>query len=370
MSFVSFGYKFYDYFDTFACDTFRKKMSKKYSLIQFNNAKQNFSEWKTLTKVQKKEITEFWGMKHPTEIDFYFHEIMLNVKGEYDVRYVPEKIYKVYLDPGQVSRKLIRAWDDKNYFERHQPSLPFPYTCVRNVDGWFLDHDYRPINKDEAKSIMIENLPLIVKPSFLSGEGKNLRLVSDEKAVDEVFSNYDKDYLAQRVIKQCDIFERTNPHSVNAMRVVTAIVNGEAQLLSSMLLTNTTDVIACNVNTAPGVGVVCIGIDDDGKMYNTGYYENAKPLQTLPNGLTFGGLQIPSYKEAIQLALEAHNSMPMLGIIGWDITIDKDNKPLFIEWNSRAIGMYHSQLTTGPLFGQYTDYFADMAKEMIRQRKI
>ena len=149
------------------------------------------------------------------------------------------------------------------------------------------------------------------------------------------------------------------------MRVVTAIVNGKAELMSSMLLTNTTDVIACNRNTAPGVGVVLIGIDDEGRLADTGYFENAKPIRTLPNGFTFGGVQVPSYKEAATLALEAHESMPMLGIIGWDITIDKNNKPVFIEWNLRGIGMYHSKLTMGPLFGQYSDYFAEIARKMI-----
>ena len=315
---------------------------------------------------EKNEIVEYWGIRHPVKSDFMTHEVMLNVKGVFDVRYVPEKIYRLYLDPGLSDRKLLWAWDDKNYFERHQPGLPFPNTCVRNVNGWFLDQDYRHISQEDARRIMIGHLPLIVKPSLISGEGKNLRMVSDEKAVEEVISTYPRNYLAQEVIAQCDEFERMNPHSVAAMRIVTAIVNGNAELMSSMLLTNTTDEVACNRNTAPGVGVVLIGIDDEGMLADTGYFENAKPIRTLPNGFTFGGVQVPSYKEAVNLALEAHESMPMLGIIGWDITIDNNNRPVIIEWNLRGIGMYHSQLTMGPLFGEYSDYFAGIARKMIK----
>lgn len=365
MSFFSLGFRFVNWFDTFAHDTFRKRIVKSYSIGQWNDAKKNYPDWKELTKEQKNEIAVFWGLKRPSAYDFYTHEIMLNVKGEFDVRYCPEKIHKVYLDPSQVTHKFTKPWEDKNYFDRFQPGLPLPNTLIRNVDGCFLDNGYSPISKDKARRIMIEHLPLIVKPSIDSGEGKNLKLVSDEKAVDDVLSTYPKNFLAQEVIAQCDVFDRMNSHSVAAMRVVTAIVNGKAELMSSMLLTNTTDAVACNRNTAPGVGVVCIGIDDEGRLAETGYYENAKPLQALPNGFKFGGVQIPSYKEAIRLALEAHNSMPMFGLVGWDITIDKDNKPLIIEWNLHAIGMYHSQLTTGPLFGQYSDYFADIAKKMI-----
>ncbi len=370
MSFYSLGFRFTNWFETSVHDIFRKKWTKNYSVEQFNDAKANFTEWKTLTKEQKREIAEFWGIKHPSEYDYYTHEIMLNVKGNFDVRYLPEKIHKVYLDPSQVKNRLTVSWEDKNYFDRYQPNLSLPYTFVRNVDGYLLDHDYHPIAKEEAKKIMLEKLPLIVKPSIESGEGKNLILVSDANGVEEVFAAYNKDYLAQEVVEQCDLFKRTNPYSVNVMRIVTAIVNGEAKLMSGMLLTNTTDVIACNKNKGPGEGVVCIGIDDEGKFLDTGYYENAKALTVLPNGLKFGGLEVPSYKEAVNLAVEAHNSMPMFGLVGWDITIDKDNRPLIIEWNLHANGIYHSQLTTGPLFGEYSDYFAEQAKEMMKQRKL
>lgn len=366
---ASFGYRLYPWFDTFSHDYFRKKFAREYSTRQLNEAKKNYPNWKSLTKDQKKEIAEYWGLEHPVKSDFMTHEIMLNVRDDYDVRYVPEKVYRLYLDPGLADRQLLTAWDDKNYFDLHQPSLPFPYTFVRNVNGWFLDHDYRHISREQARKIMLAHLPLIIKPSLKSGEGKNIRLVSDEKAVDEVLSTYDKNYLAQEYIAQCDVFARLNSHSVNAMRIVTAIVDGEAKFLSGMLLTNTSDAIACNTNIASGVGVVCIGIDENGKLLDTGYYESAKGIQTMPNGFTFGGVEIPSYKEAVKLAVEVHESMPMLGIIGWDITIDKNNKPVVIEWNLRGIGMYHSQLAAGPLFAEYSDYFADIARKMIREGK-
>ena len=364
----SLGYRLYNLFETFAHDSFRKKFARIYSTSQLNAAKYNYPDWKSLTKEQKNEIAAYWGLRHSVKSDFMTHEIMLNVKGDFDVRYVPEKIYRLYLDPGLADRKLIWAWVDKNYYERFIPGLTFPHTYVRNANGWFLDHDYNPIGKEEARSIMSQHLPLIVKPSLVSGEGKNLRLITEDKEVDEVLSTYTEDYLAQEVIAQCNEFNSMNSHSVAAMRVVTAIVNGRAELMSSMLLTNTTDAVACNRNTAPGVGVVCIGIDDEGRLADTGYFENAKPIRTLPNGFTFGGVQIPSYKEAIRLAVDAHESVPMLGIIGWDITIDKNNRPVVIEWNLGGIGMYHSQLTTGPLFGEHSDYFAGVARKLIKGR--
>ncbi|MDO4948670.1 MAG: sugar-transfer associated ATP-grasp domain-containing protein [Bacteroidales bacterium] len=292
---------------------------------------------------------------------------MLNVKGEFDVRYCPEKIFRLYLDPALADRKLVRAWNDKNYYNIFQPALPLPHAYVRNVNGYFLDHDYQPISKEKAKNIIVANLPVIIKPSLISGEGKNLKLISNKEEADAVFEQYEKDYIVQKLVIQCDELKKMSPRCVNTFRIITAMVDGEPEQLTGHLLCNTTDSVAGNAAPkVPGTGVVLIKTDDDGRLSDTGYYENAKTLQTLPSGFTFGGLQIPSFKEAVKTALEAHKSMPMFGFIGWDITINETAKPIVIEWNLGGIEIYHSQLTNGPLFGQYSDYFAEMARKLIR----
>ena len=369
MSPYSFGINLYNWFETFAHDSFRRKYARIYSTGQLNAAKRNYPNWKTLTKEQKNEIAAYWGLRHPVKSDFMTHEIMLNVKGEFDVRYVPEKVFRVYLDPTFSDRKLLPAWSDKNFFDRFQPILHFPHTYVRNVNGYFLDCDYNIISRDEAKKIILEHLPLIIKPSLISGEGKNIRLISNEKDADGIFSLYSKDYLLQEVVIQCDELKQMSPRCVNTFRVITAMVNGEPKHLTSHLLCNTTDVLAGNTAPAvPGEGVVLIKVDEEGRLSDTGYYENAKQLQTLPSGFTFGGLQIPSFKEVVNLALEAHKSIPMLGLIGWDITVDENDKPVFIEWNLLGFEIYHTQLTNGPLFGKYSDCFAGMARNLIKRK--
>lgn len=370
MNYIKPSFKhLYNRFDTFIHDTFRRNWSKHYSLNQLKDAKANFKTWKKLTKSQKKGIASYWGIKHPKNYDYLTHEIMLNVHGKFDVRYCPEKIFRVYLDPSLSKREFTTAWDDKNYFELHQPNLPFPKTYIRNVAGYFLDETYSHIEKEDAREIILNNLPVIIKPSILSGEGKNLKLIANENDLNKIFYEYKKDFIVQEVVEQCTELKKMSSRSVNAMRIVTAIVDGKAKHLSSMLLCNTTDEIACNTNRSAGVGVVIIGIDKNGKLDKTGYFENTKKIETLPNGLAFGGVEIPSYKKALEMALKAHESMPMLGIIGWDITIDKDNKPVFFEWNLRGIGMYHSQLVTGPLFGEYSHYFADISRNLIKNWK-
>lgn len=338
---------------------------RKYSIQQFKDARCNIEQWKPLSKRQKKEIAEYWGMKHPGKSDFLTHEIMLNIKGDFDVRYCPECVFRLYLDDPMP----LNLWTDKNYYDCLQPDLPLPYTYVRNVNGCFLDHDYRPISKEDAKKTIAGHLPLIIKPTVLSGEGKNIRLISTEKDAEDIFTQYEKDYLLQELIVQCDELKNISPNSVASMRIITAMINGEPKVLKKHILGNTTDSIAVNTHPEPGEGVVIIKIDDNGMLDTVGYFENAKKLAAMPSGFSFGGLRIPAYQAAEKLALEAHKRMPRLDFVAWDVTIDEHNRPVFIEWNQRGLEIYHSQLSQGPLFGEYSDYFAEIAKQRKKERR-
>lgn len=350
--------EFYEDFDRFVHYCYSLRVARVYSTMQLKSAKAHMKSWKKLSKQQKKDIAAYWGIRHTVKWDFITHEIMWNVKGDFDVRYCPESVYRLHFE----DKHLYKVWTDKNFYDRYQPGLNFPYTLVRNVNGQLLDHDYHCISQEEARAIIVQHLPLIAKPSLDSGAGKNIRLLSTEAEADDVFKQYDKDYLVQKLVVQCDELKKLSSHSVCTMRLITTWKEGKPVLIKSHMLCNTTHSIAVNSNTGPGEGVVIIRIDEDGRLADTGYYENAKALLALPSGFRFAGLQIPSFKEAVRMALKAHESMPMIEFIGWDITIDDTGRPVVIEWNQRGIEIYHSQLSQGPLFGPYSDYFAEQAR--------
>ena len=342
-----------------------KKDSDNYITAQWKGAHSLVNEWVSLTKTQKKEIASYWLIKHPRKVNFYFHEIMLNIRGDYDVRYCPHYIFRMYLDDNEE----YWPWIDKNYFDRHQPNIPFPDTIIRNVNGCFLDHDFHLINKEEARNIILSNLPLIIKPSVDSGQGKNIKLISTSEEADQVFADYSKDYLLQKLIIQCDEFKRISPNSVASLRVVTGIVNGEVKLLKEHLLVNTSGSIAVNSGDNAGAGVVVIPLDENGKLLDYAYREDASMLNVLPSGESFAGIQIPNYDKLIKYCLDAHAGMPFLDFVGFDVTIDENNEPCFIEWNQRRTDVYHIQLTGGPLFGDDTDYFRNKLKIAMENSK-
>lgn len=359
--------KLYEKFDAYAHNTFRKKFSKEFLDKKIIACNERGYEMRKLSPEQKKQVREYWEIPKGEEIDYRTHEIMLSIKDDFDPRYLPEYTFRRYIDPFLSDRRMTWGWDDKNYFDRYLPEVPFPYTYVRNINGYFLNHNYEPISKEEAKKIVAENLPVIIKPTIFSGSGKEIELIESLEEIEEKFDGHIKDYIVQRLVVQCDELKKMSLRCVNIMRIVTAIVEGKPKYMTAVLRCNQSDVIADNIDAENSDGTLFVGITEDGKLNDTGYHVNNRKIKKLISGFEFGGLQIPSYKDAIDVALKAHAQMPMFGVLGWDITIDENNKPLVMEYNLKGIGVYYYQLANGPFFGDDSKYFARIASNNMKK---
>ena len=345
--------------DAFAHAVFSILFSKKYTRHYRMMYKENGIKLKKLTKQQKKEVRTCWGLKRFC-VDYSTHELYYSVTGEFDPRVCSEMLYRVKIDPLLNERKVNYAWDDKNYFDCFFPDVKFPFTLVRNIYGSFLDREYQLLKKDDVKEIVSSNLPVIIKPSQESGLSKNVEIIEEKDDIDKMLDRFHTNYIVQRVVEQCDEFKLFSPRSVNIMRIITVIIDGKPQFMSASLRANTENAIADNRITADGRGMLVIGINRNGTLKETGIYSCGVQMHSLPNGVVFSGFNIPSFEKAVQMALKAHERMPMLRAVGWDITIDKNYEPLIIEYNLKGMGIYLYQLANGPLFGEYTQDIVKM----------
>lgn len=125
------------------------------------------------------------------------------------------------------------------------------------------------------------------------------------------------------------------------MRLVTFYVNGNVYMTSGTMRVGTEGTIADYTINKEGKGSLIIGITDDGKLKEFGYYPCALTSNKLFNGFEFGGMEIPSYKQAIDLVKKSHLRLSYIGYIGWDVTIDI---------NIRGAGCLYYQYTNGSLF--------------------
>lgn len=305
-------------------------------------------ELKRLSSEQKKQVDNLWK-----NANYHTHELVYSVTGEFDPKIVPEKYIRQKMELKLIDQMGKNTWSDKNVFDMFLNSDYLPVTLVRNICGELYDNKYRSITASMAVEIMRNEGRVFYKPSIDNGSGKDVAILDDFSV--EMFKRLGENWVAQRVIDVCDEFRKLNPTAVSIMRLITFYVNGQVHMTSASMRVGVAGSIKDYTSTKDGIGSIIIGIEDDGTLKNTGYYPNGKKTEKVESGFVFGGMKIPAFHEAVRLVKEEALKLPHARFINWDVTIDKENKPLIIEYNIKGPGVLYYQYTNGSIFGNQFD---------------
>ncbi len=101
-------------------------------------------------------------------------------------------------------------------------------------------------------------------------------------------------------------------------------------------------------------GSIC-GVEDTGYLKSNSYKENGEITNTSPSGLKLDGILIPNFPKVTNMVKALHSKIPYFKIVSWDIALDINDAPVFIEYNTYAQGIDIHQITNGPLFGKFQD---------------
>ena len=107
-------------------------------------------------------------------------------------------------------------------------------------------------------------------------------------------------------------------------------------------------------NLASGGGVL-VGLDDKGYLSKWGIDKTYNMVFCSPTGVVFDGTQIPNYDSIKNFAISLQRKMPFADLIGWDIAVNKDGRPIVIECNLDCGEIEAHQVFNGPVFGNRTD---------------
>ena len=318
--------------------------------------RQNGIAVRKLTGNQKKEVNNLWQGKVK---DFSTHEFYYTVIGEFNPRICSEHLFRKELEPRFNNQNLKRAWGDKCYLDRFVPGAPFPHTLLHAVGGGrevnYYDESGQLLNRADAISLLRRRDEFFIKPSIDNGLGKGAMICNGDCDINGLFEKYRADFVIQDVIKPHSIIAKLSRKAVGIVRITTCRINGVSRFLSAALRINEEDVPADNYVTKDGKGMVIIGIDQDGKLKDKGYYSSGVAVEKTVNGEVFGGIEIPSFQKMKETVIEAASKLGHFGFVGWDITIDEKGEPVILEYNIRAPGVLYYQYTSGPLFQEYTD---------------
>ncbi len=347
-----------------------KKITKKYDdlyktiaeegRICFNKDSHKIfnKDTKKLSKVEKKKIKNFW-MKYLTRIDLNYHRYYIDKTGKFDVRFIPDDIFAGYIDPYLNNRQIEPGISDKNYFDMYFKGLNMPKTYLRMINGFYLDKDYKIIDRKESIKILLDKKSFIVKPSMASYGGKGVRIfnhTSKEEIEKFLDNNTIQNLIFQEVVQQSSQTALLHPESLNTIRIMTLLINNKIEILpSAAFRIGIGDSVVDNASFG---GIYC-KLNHDGTLSNFAYDAIGKKYLMHPNGGDFKNVKINCLKEIYKLVKNAAQRMPHFRLIGWDIAIDKNDIPLIIEANLTMSGLDVIETIGGPLFGEFTDKILD-----------
>lgn len=153
-----------------------------------------------------------------------------------------------------------------------------------------------------------------------------------------------------------------HPSSVNTLRVMSLLMNGKVNILSTVLRMG---VNGNKVDNASAGGITC-GVLENGQLKNVAYSADGVKYDKHPQGYVFSDCVIPNYEKVIQMVKTCHERMGHFRLVSWDIAIGKDAEPILIEANLRNGECDFHQYNNGPLFGELTE---QVLNEVFGKRK-
>jgi hypothetical protein len=298
-----------------------------------------------------------------------WYKIYATISGIEDYRYVPPDIYFAVVEPILNQRSMCKGYKDKNFYQRLISHDLFPYTYVRNINGVFYDHIYTPISE---KDINIQFTALlngvdkvIVKPTLLTGGGKNLRVVdlrTEELSIDNLKEQYKKDYIVQEYIESTEYFRQFNPTSLNCIRINTyrSVTTNEVYTDEILFLIGGKGSVLSNTHA----GGLYIDVKTNGSLGK--FAVDGKGLKHFaPAGVNkkFSKFdKVPQINEFQKVASDVALMFPYQRLLGLDLCLDKNGKVRVIEVNNMFTGI-GGQMLCGSLFKDYTDEVIQYCKK-------
>lgn len=315
-----------------------------------------------LTPAQRKEIREYWE-----KISFAYDycedwcEMYTAKTGMYSPYYIPNELHYYFVENGSINFEYLRAFTDKNYLSSLFWDIKQPTTVLKRIKGLYYLNDFTPITEQQAITLLMENsmTGFVMKPSINSWGGRSIQFVHNtaltESQAKEMLQEQGNNYIVQKLLKQSAALNVIHSESVNTMRIITILLDGEVNVLSACLRMG---VGKSEVDNFSQGGVGC-GIGSDGRLKPVGFDRWGNRVDCHPSGFHFENCVIPNFDGVLATVKKAAIRVPQFGVASWDFALDDENTPVLIEYNVSQGGIDIHQYNNGPLYGDKTDHIIE-----------
>jgi hypothetical protein len=315
------------------------------------------------------------------KINYDWLEVYTAVSGESDYRYVPEDIYYTGIEPRLNNKLYSKAWTDKNNFELFIGGrVKMPEVVLRCIDGILYSRDFKPAGRPENYTSFPPDYAgrrLIIKPTMDSGGGKAVRVISLSgsgmeitppaegiDSVSQLFRLYGGNFIVQAYIDQHPFFARFNESSLNTVRVLTyrSISDEKVTVLHRLLRAGRPGSVVDNQSSG---GIAC-AISPDGHLMSYGVDKSGRRHEgTAAINFSDAGT-VPFMQEITGAATEVASAYRYSRLLGLDFAVSANGEVILIEVNDSNNEINFFQMSSGPLFGQFTEEVASSCRHLPR----
>ena len=299
-----------------------------------------------LSKKEKKEIRKTWPCFKFSNLDFIWMRIYKAEHG-FDPYYLCDHQYAQLLKIINRSSNWV-SLNNKALTDVYMPKIPWPKVYLRRINKKYYDKEMTEISFEQAVAILQSQSKFVIKPATGTGGGKGVKVIDNllsQEEISNLFVAYNVDFVVQALIVQSDELSRFNPTSVNTCRITTINI-GSKQSFSAIFKVGRKNARVDNWTSS-----VLIGVDRQGHLCDYGYDVNLKRIEKSDVGVPFAGNLLPKFNEMVELTQKYHQLyFPNLSVVGWDITLEKNGKPIVIETNLDFPGILGEQVCSGTFF--------------------
>lgn len=320
------------------------KIYGKYRLAQTYRRYKSSVIIKKLTKKQKRAAKEYYQKEFGIRISTKYHELIYSKCGVFKPEFMPFDSYSRLIEKFSpfCYKKVL---DDKVLYDWFLSNVRIPERVLSCCNGVYykklnIVNEGGEISKSEALVIASNLENCIIKPSKDSSAGIGVRLLNvsngivtdTSETLDQILNSYHGNFVIEKKIINNENLRALNPSSCNTLRVHTwrNRDTGKIVFVSSFLRVGRKGSLVDN----GFAGGFAVPIDNNGFLSNSACtLKHYKRYEQSDTGITFKGYKIEHFDEIVDLTQRAHHNLPHFDFVGWDVTVDKDENVVIIEFN-------------------------------------
>lgn len=307
-----------------------------------------------LSESQIKKIDNLYIENYGERIPYIWHRHFTAFTSNFDPCYFPETLYipefEYYMN---LNTSYATVLEDKNFLPilANGVGIKTPKLVLSCSNGFYYNGK-SALSKCEAISYISNVGKVFVKPSVNSSSGDNCFIANlidgvDEmslKTAEDLIENLGNNFCIQEILICSDSIRKIYSNAVNTFRVITYRWKNEIRVMPVIMRIGQGGSVVDNAHA----GGMFIAISENGRLHKKAFTEFKMEYEFHPDTfILFDGYEITNFSKVVESAKKMHASVPQIGSVNWDFTIDKTETPVLLEANINGGSVWMLEMAHG-----------------------